>query len=43
MSLLETMEFIFCNDITVDYRDNMIGIVDKNHAYFVAWHGVAGK
>jgi len=41
MSLLETMEFIFCDDIAMDYRYNMIGIVDKNHAYFIAWHGVA--
>ncbi|KKL82724.1 hypothetical protein LCGC14_1981860 [marine sediment metagenome] len=43
MSLLETMEFIFCDDIVVDYRDTMIGIVDRNHDYFIAWHGVAGK
>jgi len=40
MSLLETMEFTFCDDIVVDYRDNMIGIVDRNHDYFIAWHGV---
>lgn len=43
MSLLETMEFIFCDDIFIKYMDNMIGIIDKNHAYFIAWHGVAGK
>jgi len=43
MGWLETMEFIFCDDITIDYRDNMIGIEDKNHEYFIAWHGVAGK
>jgi len=43
MSLLETMEFIFCDDTVVDYRDNMIGIVDKGHDYFIAWHGVVGK
>lgn len=43
MGLLETMEFIFCDDIIIEYSDNLIGIVDKNHDYFVAWHGVAGK
>ena len=43
MSFLETMEFIYCDDIVIEYRDNMIGIVDKNHDYFIAWHGVAGK
>ena len=43
MSLLETMEFIFYDDIIIDYRDNMIGIEDRKHEYFIAWHGVAGK
>lgn len=42
MSLLETMEFIFCDDIVlyIDYRDSMIGITDKSYDYFIAWHGV---
>lgn len=43
MSLLETMEFVFCNDIVVNYKDNMISIVDKNYDYFIVSHGVANK
>ncbi len=43
MSLLETMEFAFCEDIIIDYRDDMIGIHDRTYDYYIAWHGVIGK
>ena len=40
---LETMEFVFCDDIVVDYGDALFGIHDIRHNYFIAWHEVAGK
>jgi len=45
MSLLETMEFLFCDDIIVEYRDGIIVVLnrypydDRDRA--IAYHGVA--
>ena len=47
MSLLETIEFLFCDDTAVEYGDNMIVIfhVDSfdDEDEPIAYHGVAGK
>ena len=42
-SFLETMEFVFCEDVVIDYMNSMIGIRDKTHDYYIAWHGVSDK
>ncbi|KKN25223.1 hypothetical protein LCGC14_0887040 [marine sediment metagenome] len=49
MSLLETLEFVFRDEIVVEYRSDMIIILDNNgHPFFdndreTVWHRVAGK
>ena len=43
MGWLETMEFIFNDDIFIKYRDDNIAIYDKNHTHTIQLHGVAGK
>lgn len=49
MSLLETIEFIFCNDTSIEYGDRMIVILDNDKCHVddedeaIGYHGVAGK
>lgn len=49
MSLLETLEFVFRDEIIVEYRSDMIIILDNNgHPFFdnnreSGWHRVAYK
>lgn len=49
MSLLETIEFIFCNDTSIEYGDRMIVILDIDKCFVddkdevIGYHEVAGK
>lgn len=36
---LETMEFAFCNDIIMDYRDDNIAIYYKEYDQAIVWRG----
>lgn len=42
MSLLETMEIMFSDTITIDYRDTIIAICSDNGNNIITWHGMAG-
>ena len=42
MSLLETMEIVFSETITIDYYDDIIVIYLSKNDDILAWHGTAG-